>query len=321
MDPQALILQKKLCLGLCCINTVLRKQQIYCSRTCIRRNFTVKLAQERALQNINDLFKLIEWNKQNNINCFRISSDLFPHFTDTETEPYTIDFARPLLKKFGELINLYQHRIIMHPGQFNQIGSPNETVFVKTVADLTHHANILDAMGIDDNGVLIVHIGGTYGDKPKTIQRWIQQFYTLPNMVKRRLVIENCEKNYSVMDCIGISNKCGIPVVFDIHHYNCWGSPQLSITELMPLIINTWKTSGRRIVMHISEQAPNKRLGAHSDYVEKIPNEIFDAINRYNINIDLEIEAKMKEQAVLKLYNKYVHPIKKIKVTLKTVAS
>ncbi len=45
-------LQNKIELGLCCINTVLRKQKIYCSRTCIRRTFTVKKAKELALQNI-----------------------------------------------------------------------------------------------------------------------------------------------------------------------------------------------------------------------------------------------------------------------------
>jgi UV DNA damage repair endonuclease len=57
--------------------------------------------------------------------------------------------------------------------------------------------------------------------------------------------------------------------------------------------------------MHVSEQGTGK-IGHHSDYVEKIPNEIFTILDEFpSINIDLEVEAKMKEKAIIKLYNKY----------------
>jgi UV DNA damage endonuclease len=204
----------------------------------------------------------------------------------------------------------------MHPGQFNQVGAVDSDIFLKTNMELSHHADILDAMNIDNNGVIIVHVGGIYGDKKKTMARWISQFNTLPDKVKRRLVVENCEKSYSAVDCLAISKECNIPVVFDFHHYYCWKGPQAPISELMPMIIDTWKRKGQRIVMHVSEQAPDKKVGAHSDYVETIPSEIFDAINTYNVEIDLEIEAKMKEQAVLKLYTKYMKPKIRISVRL-----
>ena len=56
--------------------------------------------------------------------------------------------------------------------------------------------------------------------------------------------------------------------------------------------------------MHVSEQGCGK-IGHHSDYIENIPDELFEMIKRYDINVDLEIEAKMKEQAIFKLYKKY----------------
>jgi UV DNA damage endonuclease len=210
----------------------------------------------------------------------------------------------------------------MHPGQFNQIGTPHPDVFARTVADLSHHADILDAMGIDRNGVIIVHIGGRYQSKKQTMCRWIEQFNTLPNKIKKRLVIENCERNYSVADCLQISATCEnqIPVVFDFHHYYCWKDPQKPIAELMPLIIDTWKQTNRRIVMHLSEQDPDRKLGAHSEYIEQIPDELFDAIVKYDVDIDLEIEAKMKEQAILRLYRRYHYDGQKrdkIKITVK----
>lgn len=304
------LISQKLRLGLCCLNTVLRNQKptIFCSRTCNRKNFTVELAQHKALQNVLDIIKLIEWNEVHNIKCLRLSSELFPHFTDPLTIPYTIDFARPFLKMAGDLANQLGHRIVMHPGQYNQVGAENPAVFKKTIQDLKHHADILDAMGIDDNGVLIVHGGGVYKSKEKTKLRWIEQFQQLPENVKKRLVIENCERNYSTEDCLEIAQKCQIPVVFDFHHYACWSliygaQTQKSIDQLMPEIIQTW--GHRRLLMHVSEQADNKKIGAHSDYIEQLPQQLFDKILQYNVAIDLEIEAKMKEQAILRLYQKY----------------
>ena len=303
-------LRGRLSLGLCCINTELRNQKIpiYCSRTCIRKNFSVEKAKELALSNVKDISKLIEWNKEHNIRCLRLSSDMFPHFTDKETEKYTIDFTQDELKKAGDLANELKHRIVMHPGQYNQVGAKDKNVFYKTLEDLSHHADILDSMNIDNNGVLIVHGGGTYGDKENTIRRWIEQFDELPRNVKNRLVIENCERQYSTRDCLNISEEIKIPVVFDFHHYNCYSQiyndiNQEPIIDLLPEIIDTWKE--RTVLMHISEQG-NGKIGHHSDYIEKLPREILTILkNNPTLHIDLEVEAKMKEQAIFKLYKKY----------------
>ena len=76
--------------------------------------------------------------------------------------------------------------------------------------------------------------------------------------------------------------------------------------DLMPEVIESWQNTNRnRVVMHISEQGTG-RIGHHSDYIENLPSELFSILDNYpNINIDLEIEAKMKEKAIQKLYEKY----------------
>ena len=300
-------IKNRLKLGLCCINTELRKKNIFCSRTCIRKNFTVKKAKELAISNINDIVKLLDYNKKHNIDCFRLSSNIFPHITDSETEHYTIDFAKENLKYVGNIANSYKHRIVMHPGQYNQIASPSMNVFNKTVEDLSHHADILDTMNINDDGVIIVHGGGTYNDKENTKRRWIERFDDLPKKVKNRLTIENCERQYSTRDCLDIAEECKIPVTFDFHHYNCWNviysNKQEKIKELLPEVIETW--NDKRVLMHLSEQGPG-RIGNHSDYINIIPNELLDILKLYpDINIDLEIEAKKKEQAIFRLYKNY----------------
>ena len=296
----------KIRLGLCCINTELRAQKppVFCSRTMTRKNFTVEKAKKLSMQNVQDITTMIEWNEEHNIKCFRLSSDMFPHFTDKETEPYTIDFAKKELKKAGDLAKKYGHRIVMHPGQYNQVGSKSKDVFEQTIKDLSHHADILDAMGIDMNGILIVHGGGIYGDKPKTIKRWISNFSKLPEKVKRRLVIENDEKCYSIKDCLHISEKTGIPVVFDSHHYECYQNyhklEPRDIKPIMKKVFDTWTNKELRPLCHISNQAKDKKVGCHSDFITEFHSIFFDMCED-GFEFDLEIEAKMKEQAIFKL--------------------
>jgi len=306
-------------LGLVCINTVLRAQKppVFASRTCIRRTYTVDKAKALALQNVRDIYTMIQWNHDHGIKCFRLSSDIFPHFTDPECDHYDLHFAEHDLKRAGDLANLYNHRIVMHPSQFNQVAG-NDDVFAKTIADLQHHCDILDMMGIDKlNGVIIVHGGGVYGNRDETIKKWISNFHRMPQSIRDRLVIENCESAYNIDHCLYIAKACQIPVIYDLHHYECWQLQKLlpvqsSIADVFPDIIASWSYGHRaghqssvRLLLHISEQADGKRIGAHSDYITTIPSFLFSLIEKYNVSIDLEIEAKMKECAIFQLYEKY----------------
>jgi len=295
-------------LGLCCINNTLRKNNIFNSRTCIRRTYSVKKAKKLALQNVKDLIPMIEWNNKNNIKCFRLTSNLFPHFTDNAVESYTIDFARADLKIAGDLATKYGMRILMHPGQFNQVGAMNSVVFDNTVAQLSHLAEILDAMGIDSNGVLIIHGGGMYGDKKKTMVRWVKQFMILPEIVRRRLVLEHCERCYSLYEVLCISltlKKRGhiLPVVFDSHHFDCYeelhpDEKSLNFQKLAPIIIRSW--GDRRPLMHVSNQGSG-RVGHHSDFITNFPPYFFYVRDVLGVSFDVEVEAKAKEAAIFAL--------------------
>lgn len=306
-------------LGLCCINNTLRNppkvkrgekkiEPIYCSRTCIRSTYTVDKVKELALQNVKDIIPILEWNHQNGIYHYRMSSEMFPHITDLECESYTIDFAVSELKKAGDKAKELNHRITMHPAQWNQIGAKSESVFESTVRDLSYHASILDAMELSDESILCIHGGGTYGDKEGTMRRWIEQFGDLPQSVKKRIAIENCEKCYSVEDVLHLSKECKIPVIYDTHHYHCYNhfhpeEKQKPIVELIPEILESWRD--KRPVFHISEQKPDKPVGTHSDMIENIPGHLLEIPDLYSVPIDIEVEAKDKEKAIFYLKNKY----------------
>ena len=54
----------------------------------------------------------------------------------------------------------------------------------------------------------------------------------------------------------------------------------------------------------ISEQGSGK-VGHHSDFVEVIPKYLLKIHKKYGVDIDIMIEAKKKEQTMLKLYDTY----------------
>lgn len=307
----------KIRLGLCCINNTLRKRRptTFCSRNTIRSNFSVERAKDLANENCDDILRLLKWNEEKApnlpIRVFRLSSNVFPRFTDKEVESYSIDFAKEKLKKAGDYAKEKGHRILMHPGQYNQVGADKQSVFESTELDLSHHADILNAMGIsEEDGVLIVHGGGTYGNKERTMRRWCEQFSDLPQKVRKRLVLENDERQYSVDDCLEICNEIGIPMIYDCHHNACYrelhpDEKHTKSTKFIPKILETWKDN-RRPVVHVSEQREGQRVGAHSDYIERIPNHVLNIARIHNRSFDLEVEAKAKEAAIDKLIVKYL---------------
>ena len=315
-EPSTHSENRRVQLGLCCINTVLREQKtpVYSSRSCVLKTFQEKgleVAQELALQTLRDTIQMMEWNERHGIKVFRLSSDIFPHFSNPQVERYSLDFAQDLLSEIGALARRLNMRLTFHPGQYNVVGTPSESAFEKTVLDLSCHAEILDRMSTPPDSIMVVHGGGLYGDKEKTIQRWIDNFSKLPEPVRRRLVLENCEKCFNVEDCLRVSEAVNIPVVFDTHHFECYAisHPQESFQEpkeYIPRILDSWRRRGIKPKFHVSEQGEG-RLGHHSDFIQAIPDYLMEIPDKYDVDIDVMIEAKMKEQAIFRLYEKYPH--------------
>ena len=151
------------------------------------------------------------------------------------------------------------------------------------------HMRVLNLLGMGKNSIMVVHGGGTYGDKEKTKDRWCKQFYQLPNIVQERLVIECCEKNFSIVDCLEISDKINIPVVFDTHHFECYKllHPDEKFERpdyYIPKILQTWERRGIKPKFHVSEQGSG-RIGHHSDYIDTIPDYLLQIPFNYGLKL------------------------------------
>lgn len=135
---------------------------IFCSRTC-RLSTIADLGAQHVrslgLQNIRDLHTLVNWNVQNGIFFMRMSSEMFP-FASHPEHGYTLEFADAELKAVGKMARELGVRLTSHPGQFTQLGSPREVVVRNAVRDLEYHCEMMDRMELDQDSVMIIHMGG-----------------------------------------------------------------------------------------------------------------------------------------------------------------
>ena len=167
-------------LGYACINTELRKKNIFSSRTCRLATLEskgIEYVKNLALKNLKDLQTILEWNLKNNILFFRLSSELFP-FASHEKHGYNLEFAETQLKSIGDYAKKHNMRLTMHPAQFNVLSSPHQNVIDNTLRDLSYQCEILDRMGLDQNSVMIIHCGGVYGNKTKSLARLSENIET-----------------------------------------------------------------------------------------------------------------------------------------------
>ncbi|KAF8914616.1 UV-endonuclease UvdE-domain-containing protein [Mucidula mucida] len=263
-------------LGYACLNTILRTQKppVFCSRTCridtIKKN-GMDFVKDIGRQNCEDLLELIKWNEQKqNIRFMRVSSEMFP-FASHATYGYSLSFCAPLLARVGDLAKEYVHAT----------WQPASEVITSSIRELQYHAELLDLMDLDQDAVMIIHGGGVYDDKEGTIVRMKENITNLPKNVRERLVLENDELCYNAEDLLPICEQLDVPLVFDYHH-----------DALNP----------NQPKQHLSEQRPGAESimerRAHADRCENLPQDLPD-------DMDLMIEAKDKEQAVLHLYRMY----------------
>jgi len=292
-------------LGYACICTKLRQDGIFCSRTAKLSTIKtrgIEYLQELSIQNLKDLLVILHWNKDHGIRFMRLSSDLFP-FATHEEYGYSLDFADDLLKQIGSYANEHGMRLTMHPGQFNVLSSPNEKVVDNTFLDLNYHCDILDRMNMKQNSVLIIHGGGVYGDKSSALERLHSNLLKLPTATKNRIVLENCEMSYTVEDLLPICESLQIPLVIDFHHDQINPS-SMSVSNYFDRVFKIWTNRNIKPKVHVSNSIPGVLETAskterrkHSDYISYFHPDLL----LIKFPIDVMLECKMKEQAILQL--------------------
>ena len=291
-------------LGLVCITT--SDQVRY--RTVTRKRL-LQLSSEEQQQVLCQLYqdnlqrfnKALDFCEANNIKLYRITSSLFP-FADTKEGESVLNEFDQELKATGDRSQSLGIRIVVHPDQFVVLSSDTPSVIENSIKILQMQAMIFDKLGLPRSPWAMMEV---HGGKSDRAERLINVIRDLPDGIRSRLALENDEYAYSASEILEVCRAANIPMVFDAHHHviheklDTYEDP--SVPEILAAARSTWPLPEWQLV-HISNGREAFGDPHHSDLITVMP-------TSYRNAPWIEVEAKLKEQAIEKLRAEWLSPL------------
>jgi UV DNA damage endonuclease len=171
-------------------------------------------------------------------------------------------------------------------------------------------------MGLDADAVIVVHVGGVYGDPASGCERFVRQYAALPPAVRDRLVLENDDHRYSFEDTLWIHARTGVPLVLDTLHLHCLNPSRRPLPDALAAALATWPAD-RRPKIHFSSPRTSPRIverGGKEQWQAPLPHQHSDFLDPFAVidllrdaqaaalrPFDIMLEAKAKDLALLRL--------------------
>lgn len=298
--------------SLCCISLKLQELGVKANTMtktrflALERTNALSIVSKRTLNNVIVTRKTIEFCGKRNWN-YRISSDLFPLATlpEANLSLSVLPDYNLILQEFklaSDIIKKYNVRCSTHPDQFVVPASGNASVSVKSIVELTNHANMMDLFGLPQSyeAPINIHMNCFKGDLNQIAERFINVYNTLPVNVKSRLVLENEDKpnSWNVQQLYDfIYSKTGIPITYDSHHFRLNNLEQMSPNEAIKMCMETW--GKYKPLFHYSNGKTGPTDRSHSDYVYTLHKELFEN------DVDVDFEFKAKDFAIEKFQTEF----------------
>ncbi|SFG23937.1 UV-damage endonuclease [Halobacillus alkaliphilus] len=266
------------------------------------REAAIRKLERLSQSNIQNCIRLLKHNKTHDIEFFRLSSRLVPLATHEALEKWDyLSAIKEDLSELGTLAAKWGIRLDFHPDHFVVINSIDKEIFKTSMKVLKYHYLLLYQMGLDPTHRCVIHLGGRYQDKEKSLERFIDNWAFVPKGIQKMIMIENDDTSYTLENCLYVCEKLNIPLVFDIHHHlanydneqwdSHWGR-----------VLHTWSRSPLSVKMHISSPKSHEEFKSHADFVDV---ELFlDFVKQTTGStdqIDCMIEAKKKDEALFVL--------------------
>jgi len=234
----------------------------------------------------------------NDIRVYRLGGSVIPYGTHPDLPQLAyrrqLDECAGELQALGAKAQALGLRLSTHPGQYTVLDSPDEDIVAKATADLEQDAALLDALGQGDDAVVVVHVGGVYGDRDAALARWAAAYERLSDRARARVAVEHDERSFSLADVLWLHERTGVRVIYDLHHDRCKPS-DATLADAYA----TWP-DGVRPKVHVSSARlalPRPRLDAHADFVA--PWDVQAVLDAAPGPVDVMLEAKAKDLALL----------------------
>jgi UV DNA damage endonuclease len=268
-----------------------------------------------SLAYLRDIFAYLH---HHNIRFYRLAGQLAPYLTHPALPAFhhQIDECSNELANLGDLARQYRLRLTMHLAHFIQLSSAVEERVRRSLQELEAANQLMTAMGIGDDGVIVVHVGGAFGDAPTSRERFARQVERLSEATRRRLAVENDDRHFGLQDVLWIERRTGIRVVLDTLHHRCFNPSGHPLINALALALGTWPASQTPKIHFSSPRTALRTLyrerqaylqmplpNQHSDFID--PFALIDLLrNARSAGLrpfDLMLEAKAQELALLRL--------------------
>lgn len=267
-----------------------------------QRQAAIHRLERIAQSNLANCLRLLKHNEAHDIRFFRLSSRLVPLATHEALKDWNyIEPIKKDLEQLGQYAQEKNMRIDFHPDHFALLNSPREEVLRQTLDTLKHHYYLLKGMSIEPTHRCVLHVGGLYKNKEEALERFIQNWSGVPYPIQKMIMLENDDKSFTLQDTLYLSEKLGIPLVFDYHHHLANHLEQDWLDD-WERVIDTWLHSHLPIKMHISSPKNEKQYRHHADYIDvEMFMQFLNQMKGSVPEIDCIIEAKQKDGALFQL--------------------
>jgi UV DNA damage endonuclease len=289
----------------------------------IKSNDTRRWQQDPHLKvSLEHIDRALDYLDRHDIRMYRLSSDLAPYATHPDMPQFhtMVRDSDAELRALGAKAKKLDIRLSFHPSQFVVLNSPDAALVEKSIWDLSSQAEMLDRMELGPEAVMVIHVGGTYGDRASANARWVETWNKkLPEHVRRRLVLEHDDLRFSASDILWIHDHTGVRLIFDHQHFWCLNPDALDMREALERILRTWP-KGQRPKVHFSSprtemrELKRKEKGTrklktvmvapvntgHADFCNPFEFITFMRIAA-GLEFDVMLEAKVKDLALIRL--------------------
>lgn len=203
-----------------------------------------------SLAYLRDIFIYL---KRQEIRMYRLSAALAPYVTHPDMPQFhdQIDECAIELAAVGQLAREANLRLSFHAPMSTVLDAPDESIAAQAAADLLALARLLDGLGQGPEAIIVLHIGGVYGDRTAARRRFVERCQALPPVTRRRLALEHDDKRFSVADAAWVHERTGIPLIYDHLHHRCHNPDKLETIEALALCLRSWP-DGVRPKVHFS---------------------------------------------------------------------
>ncbi|WP_026370898.1 hypothetical protein [Kallotenue papyrolyticum] len=258
------------------------------------------------------------------VRFYRMASDLVPYATHPAwpQRHHQLEECAAELAAVGALARQRALRLTVHAPLTVQLGAEDPALVRQSCETLCLLAQLLAAMGLDDDAVIVLHAGGlnaAQGGCNAAIARWARRVARLPDALRRRLALEH-DTIVSLGTALRLHALTGVPLVFDYLHFRLHNPERWNLAEGLAVALATWPPARQpkvhfaspRTELQVAQRADADgraprwvlrppRPGHHADFINPWEFAAFVEAAAGARDFDVMLEAKAGDVALLRL--------------------